>query len=206
MKPLVRQRLAGTRPPRDAVAEAAARLRGLLPVDEWMRQRPMRPAAVLVPLIDRPGGLAVLLTERNADLPDHPGQIAFPGGRLEPGDADAVAAALRECEEEVGIPPAAVEVIGFLGPHLTLTGYAVTPVVGLVRPDVTLALDPREVASAFEVPLGLLLDPAARRSETREAFGRRFAMPYWEHDGRRIWGATAWMLSDLAQLLREDAA
>lgn len=206
MKPLVRQRLAGTRPPRDVVAEAAARLRGTFPVDEWMARGPMRPAAVLVPLMDRPSGLAVLLTERNADLPEHPGQIAFPGGRLELGDADAVAAALRECEEEVGIPPAAVEVIGFLGAHMTLTGYAVTPVVGLVRPDIALALDAREVASAFEVPLAYLLDPTTQRSETREAFGRRYTLPYWEHDGRRIWGATAYMLADLRRLLAEAAA
>lgn len=206
MKQLVRQRLAGTRPPRDVVAEAAARLRGTFPVDEWMAQGPMRPAAVLVPLMDRPQGLAVLLTQRNADLPEHPGQIAFPGGRLEPGDVDAVAAALRESAEEVGIPPDAVEVIGYLGAHMTLTGYAVTPVVGLVRPGFPLALDAREVASAFEVPLAYLIDPTTERSETREAFGRRFTLPYWEWDGHRIWGATAYMLADLRRLLMDEAA
>lgn len=206
MKQLVRQRLAGTRPPRDVVAEAAARLRGTFPVDEWMQRGPMRPAAVLVPLMDRPQGLAVLLTERNADLPDHPGQIAFPGGRLEPDDVDAVAAALRESVEEVGIPPAAVEVIGFLGAHMTLTGYAVTPVVGLVRPDVVLTLDAREVASAFEVPLEFLLDPRRQETEVREAFGRRFTLPVYRYQGRRIWGATAYMLADLRRLLAEAAA
>ena len=206
MRDLVRRRLAGTRAPRDVVAEAAARLRGVLPVDEWMARAPMRPAAVLVPLMDRAEGLAVLLTERNADLPEHPGQIAFPGGRLEAGDADAVSAALRESAEEVGIPAGAVEVIGFLGPHMTLTGYAVTPVVGLVRADVALALDAREVASAFEVPLAFLLDPATERREVREAFGRRYTLPYWEWEGRRIWGATAYMLADLRRALMDEAA
>lgn len=205
MRDLVRSRLAGTRAPRDVVGEAAMRLRDVFPVDEWMKQGPMRSAAVLVPLMDRPQGLTVLLTERNADLPEHPGQIAFPGGRLERGDADAVAAALRECEEEVGIPPTAVEVIGFLGAHMTLTGYAVTPVVGLVRPEVALTLDSREVASVFEVPLEFLLDPRQQETEVREAFGRRFTLPVYRWQERRIWGATAYMLADLRRLLAESA-
>lgn len=206
MRDLVRQRLLGTHPPRDVVAEAATRLRSVFPVDEWMARKPMRPAAVLVALMDRPQGLTILLTTRNADLPEHPGQISFPGGRIEAGDADAVAAALRECEEEVGIPPRAVEVVGFLTPHMTLTGYAVTPVVGLVRHDVELRLDTREVAEAFELPLELLLDPQRQETEVRIAWGRELTLPVFHHEGRRIWGATAWMLTDLRQMLMAAAA
>lgn len=205
MRSLVRQRLAGTRPPRDVVAEAVARLRGTVPVDEWLARGPLRPAAVLVPLIDHPQGLTVLLTERNADLPEHPGQIAFPGGRIEPSDRDALAAALRECEEEVGIPPSAVEVLGYLGAHLTLTGYVVTPVVGLLRPGLALSLDPREVAATFELPLEVVTGPRLE-TEEREAFGQRITLPVFHHGGRRIWGATALMLADLRRLLAEVAA
>jgi 8-oxo-dGTP pyrophosphatase MutT (NUDIX family) len=206
MRELVRRRLAATRPPRDALAEAVARLRPLFPVDAWLARGPVRPAAVLVPLLDRPGGLTVLLTRRHPDLPDHPGQISFPGGRQEPGDADAVAAALRESTEEVGIPPGSVEVIGFLPPHLTLTGYVVTPVVGLVGFGFDFKLDTKEVVELIEIPMEKLLDPVEQRTERRAVEGRELELPVYLHEGHRVWGATAFMLRDLARQLAEQAA
>src|SRR4051794_18123419 len=111
------------------------------------------PAAVLVPLVNRPQGLQVLLTVRSADLPDHPGQISFPGGRLEAVDASAAAGALRESQEEIGLPPERVAVLGQLAEYETVTGYRVTPVVGWVEPPFDVVTDPVEVADVFEVPL-----------------------------------------------------
>src|SRR6056297_1110083 len=133
---------------------------------------PLRPAAVLVPLVDRADGLTVLLTERTAHLHAHAGQISFPGGAFEPGDADAVAAALRETEEEVGLAPEQVEVVGRLDTYVTRTGFEVTPVVGLVRPPVLLRPDPFEVADVFEVPLDFILDPARPERHSLEFLGR----------------------------------
>ena len=123
------------------------------------REGEPRSAAVLVPIVNRPDGLAVLFTERSVDLPDHPGQISFPGGRIEPGDADAVAAALREAEEEIGLPRDRVTLLGRLADYETVTGYRVTPIVGWVEPPFPLKPDPVEVADVFEVPLSFLLDP-----------------------------------------------
>jgi 8-oxo-dGTP pyrophosphatase MutT (NUDIX family) len=156
---------------------------------------------VLVPLIDRPEGMAVLLTQRTAHLTAHAGQIAFPGGRLEPADADATAAALRETEEEIGLSRDRVTIIGRLDTYVTGTGFEVTPVVGLVMPPFTLALDPFEVAEAFEVPLSFVLDPANHRRVTRNYEERTrtfFVLPY---EDRYIWGATAGMLVNLAEVL-----
>ena len=159
-------------------------------------------AAVLVPLVRHEDGLTVLLTRRTDHLAHHAGQIAFPGGRREPEDPDAIAAALRETHEELGIPPARVTVIGTLGPYVTSTGYEVIPVVGLLDPPVELAPDPHEVADAFEVPLAFLVDPANHQRHFRDtASGERrhfYAMPWGE---RYIWGATAGMLVSLARLL-----
>jgi 8-oxo-dGTP pyrophosphatase MutT (NUDIX family) len=158
---------------------------------------------VLVPVVDRPGGLTILLTLRTRDLPAHAGQIAFPGGRIEPEDRDAVAAALRETEEEIGLAPGRVEIVGRLDTYLTRTGFDVTPVVGLVTPPFALRLDPREVEDAFEVPLAFVLDPARRDRHSRVFNGveRHFwAMPFGE---RFIWGATAGMLVNLAEALAE---
>lgn len=161
----------------------------------------LRPAAVLVPLIDRAEGLSVLLTQRTAHLSAHAGQIAFPGGRVEDSDADAVAAALRETEEEVGLPRHHVTVIGRLDTYVTGTGFEITPVVGIVHAPFPLTIDPFEVAEAFEVPLSFIVDPSNHRRTTREFENRTrvfFVLPF---EGRNIWGATAGMLVNLAEVL-----
>jgi 8-oxo-dGTP pyrophosphatase MutT (NUDIX family) len=164
-------------------------------------QRPegphLRAAAVLVPIVDRPEGMTVLLTKRTAHLNDHAGQISFPGGRAEPEDPDAIATALREAEEEIGLNRDFVEIIGRLDTYITGTRYSVTPIVGIVRPGFTLTIDPYEVAEAFEVPLAFLLDEKNHTRHSREYDGgqRHFwAMPYNDY---YIWGATAGMLRNL---------
>ena len=164
-----------------------------------------RPASVLVPLVVRDSGVNVLLTQRTAHLTDHAGQISFPGGRVEEGDADAVATALRESEEEIGLPHAVVDVLGRLPEYRTVTGYRVTPVVALIERPFTLRLDTFEVSEAFEVPLAFLMDPAnhERRLYRYAEIARTFyAMPY--HAARRyfIWGATAAMLRNFYHFLR----
>jgi 8-oxo-dGTP pyrophosphatase MutT (NUDIX family) len=161
---------------------------------------PPRPAAVLVPIVLRPT-LTVLLTQRSHDLPSHPGQISFPGGKVDAGDNGPLDCALREAWEEIGLPPANVEPLGYLDSYRTGTGFQIVPVVALVQPGFTLALDPREVSEAFEVPLQFLMDPANHRKDSREWRGRRrffYAMPYEE---RYIWGATAGMLKNMHQRL-----
>ena len=164
-----------------------------------------RPASVLVPLVVRASGVHVLLTQRTAHLTDHAGQISFPGGRVEASDADAVATALRESEEEIGLPHAVVDVLGHLPEYRTVTGYRVTPVVALIERPFTLQLDTFEVSEAFEVPLAFLMDPAnhERRLYRYAEIARTFyAMPY--QAGRRyfIWGATAAMLRNFYHFLR----
>jgi 8-oxo-dGTP pyrophosphatase MutT (NUDIX family) len=161
---------------------------------------PPRPAAVLVPIMLRPV-LTVLLTQRSDALKNHAGQISFPGGRMEPDDKSALDCALREAREEIGLPPDNVEPLGYLDSYRTGTGFQIVPVVGLVRPGFTLALDAAEVSDAFEVPLQFLMDPANHLKDSREWRGRRrfsYAMPYQE---RYIWGATAGILKNMQQRL-----
>lgn len=158
-------------------------------------------AAVLVPLVDRPEGLTVLLTQRAPNLAAHAGQISFPGGRVEPEDADATATALRESQEEVGLPPSHVEVIGRLDTYVTGTSYLITPVVGLVRAPYPLILDPVEVADAFEVPLDFIVDPRNHERHSREWHGKQRIFFVFPYPDRYIWGATAGMLVNLAEVL-----
>jgi 8-oxo-dGTP pyrophosphatase MutT (NUDIX family) len=190
----LRERLARPAPPEARNLSDGFRLPG--------RHGAPTAAAVLVPLINREDGLTVLFTERSRDLPDHPGQISFPGGRVEPGDADAGIAALREAEEEVGLARERVTLLGRLEPYETVTGYRVTPVVGWVEPPFELRADPVEVAAVFEVPLAFLLEPANLQrhfrmvGETRRDY---YAIPYGD---RYIWGATAAMLLIFDRTLR----
>jgi len=164
----------------------------------------LRPAAVLVALIERDEGLTVLLTRRSDTLRSHTGQIAFPGGRCDPGETPWETA-LREANEEVGLDPAFVELAGLFDSYQTVTGFHVTPVVGFVNPGFKLEANPHEVADVFETPLEFLMDPANTQRLHRDVPGgdRRFfyAMPWNE---RFIWGATAGMLRALSHRLSDD--
>ncbi len=159
-------------------------------------------AAVLIGVVERAGGPAVLLTQRTEHLRDHAGQISFPGGRIERSDASPAAAALREAEEEIGLDPAQVEVLGELAPYDTVTGFRIHPVVGWIEPPLELRLDRFEVADAFEVPLLFLADPANQRrhSYRRGTLTRGYYVLPWP--GRFIWGATAGILVNFSSLLR----
>lgn len=164
----------------------------------------LTPAAVLMPIVLRDEGLALVLTQRTAHLSEHAGQVSLPGGRSEPEDVSAIATALRESEEEIGLARRHVEVLGTLPDYVTATGFLVTPVVGLVHPPITLTADPFEVAEIFEVPLGFLMNGMNHQHRSVElpgGAGRRsfYAMPYEQYF---IWGATAAMLRNLFQFLR----
>jgi 8-oxo-dGTP pyrophosphatase MutT (NUDIX family) len=163
-----------------------------------------RAAAVLVGVVRREPEATLLLTERNRALRSHAGEIAFPGGRIDPDDSGAPAAALREAEEEIGLEPAFVEVLGVGPDYLSGSGYRIAPVFALVRPDFELRLNPDEVADAFEVPLSFLMDPRNHREGNRMwkgAVRRFFEMPY---RGRHIWGVTAGILRILYERLYAD--
>ncbi|WP_375392184.1 CoA pyrophosphatase [uncultured Sphingomonas sp.] len=159
----------------------------------------LTPAAVLVAVTDRPRP-GVILTQRTDTLRRHAGQVAFPGGRLDPGE-DAIAAALREAEEEIGLPSAAVTVIGPVDRYRTVSGYTITPVLAAIPPDLPFAPSPHEVADVFEVPLDVLFDPANQLEQdmTWRGVPRRYWELTWE--GRRIWGATAAMIVNLSRRL-----
>jgi 8-oxo-dGTP pyrophosphatase MutT (NUDIX family) len=174
--------------------------------DPRFTDKPLRDAAVLIALVTRPAGLTLLLTQRTDHLHDHAGQISFAGGRCDEGDVDAIATALREAQEEIGLDPTHIQVLGQLPIYTTGTAYRVAPVVALVQPGFTLTLDSFEVAEAFEVPLIWLMNPANHQKRYIEFEGKRrefFAMPYTHDDGKPyfIWGATAAMLRNLYRFL-----
>lgn len=167
----------------------------------WREDEALRPAAVLVPVVRRERGLTILFTQRTDHLNDHAGQISFPGGRTEAQDDSPAATALRETFEEIGLPHSRVELLGALPEYTTVTGYHVTPVVGLVSPPLALSLDEFEVAEAFEVPLVFFLDPGNHQRNTLQYQGRTrhyYAMPF---ERRYIWGATAGMLMNFYAFL-----
>ena len=165
----------------------------------------LAPAAVLVPLVERPAGLHVLLTQRASHLKNHAGQVSFPGGRIESRDAGPWEAALREAREEIGLDAGYVTRAGFLPDHLVISGFRVTPAVGFVQPGFTLRLDTSEVEDAFEVPLEFLIDPANRVPRERHFAGFSLTTYDIPYQGRQIWGATASMLMTLSRLLLQDA-
>ena len=155
-----------------------------------------RPAAVLIPVVDR-STPTVILTQRTADLPSHPGQIAFPGGKIDGTDADPLAAALRETKEEIGLDPHFIDPIGYLDIYLTFSGFRILPSVARVAPDYSLVLNTGEVTEAFEVPLAFLMTPANHQFLTRDWKGiqrQYYAMPYQQ---RYIWGVTAGIVRNL---------
>lgn len=205
IKRLIRRQLAETTPgPSERISMPGF---GDLPsLLRRIRLRRLIPAAVLVPLIDRPEGLSVLFTRRAEHLKHHPGQISFPGGRLEIADQGPAAAALRESHEEIGLPVSHVEIVGYLDNYLTITGYSVTPVVGFVRPGFELVLDTTEVAEAFEVPLDYILDHANLVQRQTRFMG--FRVPYYEIPYRHynIWGATAGMIVSFRSRLFDGGA
>jgi 8-oxo-dGTP pyrophosphatase MutT (NUDIX family) len=160
-------------------------------------QGPLTPAAVLVGLVEREAGYSVLLTRRADTLRQHTGQVAFPGGRRDPGET-AWQAALREAEEEIGLHPDFVSLAGLSTPYRTGTGFLITPVVGFVTPGFTIAPNPHEVADVFETPFGFLMDPANVEEHERELpTGERRRFYAYTHEDRFIWGATAGMLRAL---------
>lgn len=174
--------------------------------EDGLEDQPLTPAAVLFPIVLREEGQTVLLTQRTAHLRDHAGQISFPGGRVEADDPSPIHTALRETEEEIGLSRERIDVLGFLPEYRTGTGFCVTPVVALVRPPFELAIDPFEVAEAFEVPLAFLLDPLNHKRHSlhyRGALRHFFAMPYGDYF---IWGATAGMIRSLSERLGLHAA
>ena len=184
-----------------AAAPPAASIYG----DEGPRPDPaqLRPAAVLVPVVDRAPSPTVLLTQRAAHLKEHSGQVSFPGGRVHAEDASPEATALREAREEIGLDPARVELLGRMPEYFTRTGFRITPVVAIVTPPLELLPDANEVEEIFEVPLAFLLDPANRQRQSRVWQGETrwfFAMPYERY---YIWGATAGMLVNLSLILAQ---
>ena len=163
---------------------------------------PLVPAAVLVPLVEREGGLTVLLTQRATTLKDHAGQISFPGGRIEPDDADPWRAALREAYEEIGLSETFVEFAGYMPDHWVGTGFRVTPVVGFVNPGYDLRIATAEVHDVFEVPLEFILDAANHKPRQRVLAGVTMEVYDIPYGDRNIWGATAGMLLTLRRLLQ----
>lgn len=165
-------------------------------LQEIAQVRPIRPAAVLIPIVDHPEP-TVLLTQRSAHLPDHAGQVSFPGGKIDAGDQSPLAAALREAEEEIGLERRFVHPIGYLDLYMTTLGYRIVPTLARVEPGFTLTLNEKEVDNTFEVPLAFLMEPANHQQHSRDWKGLKrtyYAMPFGE---RYIWGVTAGILKNL---------
>jgi len=161
------------------------------------------PAAVLVPLVDRPEGLTVLLTQRASQLAKHAAQVSFPGGRLEESDPDVAHAALREAQEEIGLDPARVRVFGYLPDHLVISGFRVTPVLALVSPPFSIEPNPAEVAEAFEVPVSHIFDSGNHKARLRRVGDEDMLLFDIPWQGHSIWGATAGMLMTLVRMVQE---
>ena len=200
------RRFAGTQPQHELTdwrvlgidAERSQRLVRHFPKDP-------APAAVLFPLVDRPGGMTVLLTQRASQMARHAAQIAFPGGRVDDTDADMAGAALREAREEIGLDPGRVQVFGYLPDHVVISGFRVTPVLGLVTPPFSLELNPHEVAGVFEVPLDHVLDSANHKARLRKVGDEEMLLYDIPWEGQNIWGATAGMLLTFVRMLREPS-
>ncbi|GGW88389.1 CoA pyrophosphatase [Alteromonas halophila] len=160
-----------------------------------------RPASVLIPILQREGALDVIFTERSSHLRAHPGQISFPGGAREKHDSSAAAAALREAEEEIGLPRDAVEIIGRLPDYRTISGFVISPFIGFVSPDFDYQIDPNEVASVFTVPLAHLMDKQHHLTHFMVRHNQRFPIYFIPWQGKLIWGATAAMVRNLAHHL-----
>ncbi|HET6725846.1 MAG TPA: CoA pyrophosphatase [Gammaproteobacteria bacterium] len=193
----LRAGLAGTEPPADPVEIDNPEL----PSDFIPPAGEPRLAAVLVPIVRHEPVPTVLFTRRTEHLPDHPGQVSFPGGSVERGDRDAIATALRETEEELSLPAERIETLGFLRPYRTTTGFIITPVVGLVEPG-PIKPNPYEVAAAFETPLDFLLADSTFERREKEFDGRRVSYFLVNYEGEIIWGATAAILHEFCGLLR----
>jgi len=176
-------------------------LRSVFVREDGVGDEELTPASVLFPIVLREGGPSVLLTQRTEHLKDHPGQISFPGGRVEPEDASPAETALREAQEEIGLSPRHVEILGYLPEYRTGTGFRVTPVVAVVKPPFDLHPEPGEVAEIFEVPFFFLMDAANHQQHSLHHRGKLrhyFAMPYGEYF---IWGATAGIIVTLSRAL-----
>lgn len=203
MHDLIREKLRGTLPvgPEDGAMNGDFALN---PEDNFFADiGSFRPAAVLVPIITRPEEMTVLLTRRPDYMNKHAGQIAFPGGGMDEADKSPVAAALREAEEEVGLDPATVEIVGRLDPYRTGTGYQIVPIVGFITPDFEPQRCEIEVAEIFEVPFSFLMDPVNHQRHQGEWRGKKreyYAVPYEDY---YIWGATAGMLVNLSKRLAD---
>ena len=204
MRALIEARLRNLTPPRRALE--SMRIEGDDAHSEELRRRlagPHSRAAVLIGLIERTTDIHVLLTRRATHLARHAGQVAFPGGRIEPDDRDSEAAALREAHEEIGLPPDHVEVVGRIGDHITGTGFLVTPVIGVITPEFKPQPDPTEVAGVFEVPLSVVFAPDGLSEWVEDRYGARLRGLELNYAGERIWGATAAMLQTFKEILYE---